>query len=180
MVKPWESDVRLAVQPVQELTAQDRAAIAELGKGDLDVHPMLRQLQWAEPRWRVILRIGGEIVSGIALVDRVVQVGEERILVVGVGDVATLPAWRRKGLAGRCLEAATAFMRDETEGEFGHLFCADRLVPYYARHGWEVVRGPSLVQAPWGTEVFPEETMILALRGRPWPAGIIDLEGLPW
>ena len=180
MVAGGEPVLTLSVPRAADLTAAEREAVAELGKGDLNVHPLLARLQWSPPDWRVLLRRGDEVVSGLMIVEREIRAGERRVKVAGVGDVATLPQWRRQGYAGMVLERAGAFMRDELDAEFGHLFCAPGLVPYYARFGWLRVDGPSYVQAPWGVETFPEETMVLPLRGTAWPPGEMDLEGLPW
>ncbi len=175
-----EPALTLSVLRVADLTPAEREAVAELGKGDLNVHPMLERLKWAAPHWRVLLRRGDEIVSGLGIVEREVVAGERRVKVAGVGDVATLPQWRRRGYAGLVLERAAAFMRDELDAEFGHLFCAPNLVAYYSRFGWVRVEGPAHIEAPWGPEIFPEETMVLPLRGADWPPGDMDLDGLPW
>lgn len=163
-----------------DLSPEEESAVAELGKGALNVHPLLSRLAWSKADWRVLLRRGDEIVSGLMMVEREIRAGERRLRVAGVGDVATLPQWRRRGYAGLVLERAAAFMRDELDAEFGHLFCAPSLVAYYSRFGWVRVEGPAHIEAPWGPEVFPEETMVLPLRGTDWPPGEMDLEGLPW
>lgn len=162
------------------LTPQEREAVVELGKGDVTVHPILTRLVWSTPNWRVMLRRGDEIVSGLMLVEREIRVGDRRVKVAGVGDVGTLPQWRRRGYAGLVLERAAAFMRAELDADFGHLFCVSSLVPYYGRFGWLRVEGPAHIQAPWGPAIFPEETMVLPLRGTTWPPGEMDLKGLPW
>ena len=98
----------------------------------------------------------------------------------GVGGVATSPRWQRRGLAQQLMEKAAAFMRADMGVEFGLLVCGDHMVPYYSRLGWQVVPGPLLVEQPQGKIIFPTTTMVLPLTGKPWPAGTIDLCGLPW
>ncbi|NPV09779.1 MAG: GNAT family N-acetyltransferase [Anaerolineae bacterium] len=172
--------VQVEVRPAEELTEAEQRAVEELGGGDLNVHPLLAQLEWAPAHWRVLVRAGGKVVSGLKLVEREVWVGQRRVPVVGVGDVATLPAWRHRGLASLALARAGEFICHQSSARFGLLFCAGNLLGFYQRLGWRRVAGPTFVQAPWGKVRFPEETMILECGSEEWPPGEIDLEGLPW
>ena len=78
------------------------------------------------------------------------------------------------------MERAAVFMRDELKVEAGLLICSDQRVPYYGRLGWQVVAGSLLTDQPQGKVVMTVNTMALLWGERLWPAGPIDLCGLPW
>lgn len=170
---------RVELLGADELTPAQQRAVEELGGGELDVHPMLARLEWAPDHWRVLVSVDGEVVSGLKLVEREISVGGARVMVVGVGDVATRTAWRRRGLASLALARAGEFICGGASDRYGLLFCAPGLVGFYGRLGWKRIAAPAFVQAPWGRVQFPEETMVLEC-GQRWPEGEVDLEGLPW
>ena len=138
------------------------------------------QYQWGENDWSLLLRTENEIVCHVGLVDRTITVGGRPVRVGGVGAVATAPAWQRRGCARQLMETAAAFMRDELHVAAGLLICGDSRVPYYGRLGWQAVPGPLLVDQPQGKVVLPTNIMVLLFSETPWPAGPIDLCGLPW
>ena len=139
-----------------------------------------RQYQWTTNDWSLLLKVEGEAVSHVGIVERTVAVAGQPIRVGGVGAVATAPRWQRRGLARQLMEKAAAFMRADLRVEFGLLVCGDHMLPYYGRLGWQVAPGPLLVEQPQGKIILPTNTLVLPLAGKPWPAGTIDLCGLPW
>ncbi len=139
-----------------------------------------RQYQWAGDDWCLLLKAAGEIASHVGVVDRTVTVAGAPVKVGGVGGVATLPRWQRRGLAAQLMQAAAPFMRDALHAEFGLLVCGEPRLAYYGRLGWQQVAGPLLVDQPGGQVLLPAQIMVLPLVGRPWPPGLIDLCGLPW
>jgi GNAT superfamily N-acetyltransferase len=65
----------------------------------------------------------------------------------GLGSVFTFPASRRKGYGGRVVEAATAHIR-ASGADLGLLFTWDALKGFYARSGWEALRGAPMPEGP--------------------------------
>jgi len=138
-------------------------------------------LEWTdEADWRVWLEIEGEIVSFLIIVVREARVGETPVRLAGIGGVATHPAHQRRGYAAQVMDAAAVFMRDSLRVDFGHLLCSPDLLPYYARFGWQAVEGPLLVDQPGGKISLDHIHMILPCASDLWPAGTLDLCGLPW
>jgi aminoglycoside 2'-N-acetyltransferase I len=135
---------------------------------------------WSEPDWHVLVRVGGEWVTHVDIVERVGAVACRPVRLGGIGGVTTLPEWRSRGFASAALENAAAFMRDELRVEFGLLVCDDAMVPFYRRLGWEVVEGPLTFDQPGGKVTYPDVTMVLPCGESEWPEGTIDLCGLPW
>lgn len=138
------------------------------------------QYQFAEPTWYVLVQVRGEIVSQVAIFERIATVNGIPIRIAGVGGVATLPEWRRRGFASAALAGAAGFARDKIGAEFGLLICGPGLVPWYRKAGWREVSGPLIFDQPSGKVTFEDVVMILQLRNLRWPEGVIDLCGLPW
>lgn len=137
-------------------------------------------LTWTEEEdWRVWLEVDGQIVSCLTIVERTAEVTGSSMRLGGVGGVATLPARQRQGYAAQVL-AATAEFLGTLPVDFGLLFCSPQLVPFYARAGWHAVPGPLLIDQPQGKIMLAMDYMVLPCTGSPWPAGTLDLCGLPW
>jgi predicted acetyltransferase len=66
--------------------------------------------------------------------------GGETYKVYGVSGVFTYPAFRKEGFGAQIVEAATRHI-DASDADFALLFCLPELEAFYARHGWEVMRG---------------------------------------
>jgi hypothetical protein len=86
------------------------------------------------------------------------------------------------------MAAAAAFLRDElvpprveAPAAFGLLLCRPELERFYAPMGWRAVPGPLVFEQPGRQITWPLSVMVWPCRpGREWPAGTIDLCGLPW
>jgi aminoglycoside 2'-N-acetyltransferase I len=137
-------------------------------------------IQWASHEWMALGRLDGELVTQLCLLKREIIVGGEKVWVTGIGGVATHSNWRRRGLASQLLHASEAFMLYEIHAPFGLLICADETQPVYARCGWQTV-AKSLTFVQDGQRCNLETcVMILPLVNQSWPAGEINLCGLPW
>lgn len=176
---------RIEVRRYESLSEVARRAVAGMEGGETTIDPRLAGFRWAPAHWYVLLWVragasGEELASSIKIVERTATAGEERLRLGGIGDVATVPLWRRRGFASAALAEAGRFICEEMGVDFGLLFCDEALLSFYGRLGWQRVAGPTLVQVPWGRVPFPEETMVLPCRRHLWPEGTIDLDGLPW
>ncbi len=89
---------------------------------------------------------GPTIVSHAAVVPRHLAVGGRSLQAGYVEAVATLPAWRRQGIATRLMEDAASYIRDTFE-----LGAMSADVPaFYARLGWQPWEGQLFVREPSG------------------------------
>lgn len=169
----------IIIKANSDVTAEENRRldnISDLAYGEDDSN-----LAWTDEQdWRVWLEIDGEIVSFLTIIQREARVGETPVRLGGVGGVATHPAHQRKGYAAQVMSAAGAFMHDTLHVDFGHLLCSPELLPYYARFGWQPVEGPLLVDQPGGKISLDHIHMILPCASEHWPAGTLDLCGLPW
>jgi GNAT superfamily N-acetyltransferase len=168
------------IHATRQLAAADRQGLDVLFKSTFDADDWGEQYQWGEDNWTLLLKAENEIVCHVGVVDRTITVGGRPWRVGGLGGVATAPAWQRRGCARQLMETAAAFLRDELRVAAGLLICGDERVAYYSRLGWQWVPGPLLIDQPQGKVVLPCNIMVLLFGETAWPAGPIDLCGLPW
>jgi GNAT superfamily N-acetyltransferase len=135
---------------------------------------------WSSSDWLVIGRVDGKIVSIVGMLVREALVGDLPVKLGGIGGVATLPDYRSRGLASALLRESTRFLRDVLKVDFGLLVCEEARIPFYGKLGWQAVPGPLVFDQPGGKITWNEPVMVLPVLKTDWPAGTIDLCGLPW
>jgi aminoglycoside 2'-N-acetyltransferase I len=136
--------------------------------------------QWRPKTRHIYVEEDGRVVGHVGLLEESVLAGGTKVRVCGVGGVVTRPEAQQRGHAGRAMRRAEQFMRDETDAEFGMLYCRDELIPFYAALGWQLVEGENEFGQPAGPVRSPFNVMVLPLRERQWPAGRVVVAGLPW
>lgn len=136
-------------------------------------------LKLSRPQWYGFLSHEGRWVSMLEIVHRPAKVGVEDVRLGLVGAVATLPQARGKGYASVLLRESVGFIGDRLKCDFAWLMCAEDLVPFYERLGWQRVQGPFYFHQPGGRVQGELAAMAFACQGRPWPEGELDLCGLP-
>jgi len=139
-----------------------------------------REFEWSEPDWRVLVWADGQVVSQVAILERVGRVAGQPVKLGGVGGVIALPDWRGRGFTSAALRRTAAFMCQELRVEFGLLVCEEDVVAFYERLGWRVAEGPLTFDQSGGKATWPAAAMVLPCGGREWPEGVIDLCGRPW
>ncbi|HEX8354149.1 MAG TPA: GNAT family N-acetyltransferase [Pyrinomonadaceae bacterium] len=136
--------------------------------------------RWRPKQLHFITEEGGRAVSHVGLVKTTVRAGGREVTVGGVGGVVTVPEAQGRRHVHAAMREAAAFMCAELGVEFGMLFCLPRLAPFYARQGWRLVEEEVEVEQPSADVVWPYRVMVLPCGGREWPAGRIEVGGLPW
>jgi GNAT superfamily N-acetyltransferase len=140
----------------------------------------LESEQFSVVDWYLLVSHNDQWVSMLEIVERVATVDSRPVKLVGIGSVTTRPPWRGRGFSSAALQKAAAFMCEELNVEFGLLLCMETVVPFYKRLGWKVVEAPLVYDQPFGKVTSDQVTMVLPCGDRAWPAGPIDLCGLPW
>lgn len=172
-------ELEIEIRATRDLSEEERKHIGEWLWHTFG-SPEAAEYEWATPDWHVLVRVDGELVSHVEVVERVGTVDGRPVKLGGIGGVVARPQWRGRGLASLAMEKATAFMRDALGVEFGLLVCGEDMVAFYRRLGWEVVEGPMMCDQPGGKVTFIGVTMVLPVADKAWPEGTIDLCGLPW
>lgn len=117
---------------------------------------------------------------------RTMSVGNEDVVIAGVGGVLVSPSERGTALGRRLMAAAAESMRRAGGIDFGYLGCREAVVPFYAACGWTRIEAAETyvdrVSGEAVTDAPGPPLMIVGIE-RPiesWPAGGIDLRGRPW
>ena len=142
-------------------------------------------IAWASHEWMALGCLDDgttpdALATQLCLLKREILVGGEPVWVAGVGGVATRPEWQRHGLASQLLRAAQTFMRAEIRVPFGLLICADERQHFYAGCGCQSVASTLNFSQDGRQRALKTCVMVLPLADQVWPAGEIDLRGLPW
>ena len=170
-----QGDLRPELQ--QEIDALDRLAFGDI---TLEDDPEFPPIQWAIPDWMALGYLQGQIVTQLCIPKREITVGSEQVWVAGLGGMATHPKFQHRGLGSALLAATEVFMRETVQVPFGLLICADRTCPFYELSRWQAVAHFLYFTQDQQRRIMDPSVMILQLTDRPWPAGEIDLCGLPW
>lgn len=160
------------------MTDEERHTLFEWGKNIFGVEDML--YQWRPKVWHFFVEDEDRVVSHVGVLEAVVRAGDTEVKVGGIGGVVSLPEVQGRGHIHAAMQRAAEFMRDELQVEFGMLFCLPRLVPFYARQGWQLLEESVEFEQPSGPVISPFRSMVLSWDGREWPAGKINVGGLPW
>lgn len=108
-----------------------------------------------------LAEVGGRIVAHAAVVERRLEVDGRPLRAGYVEAVATLPAWRRQGIATRLMTAANRWIA--ARYEVGALSAAAPRL--YERAGWEPWAGPLGVRTRDGVVASdPEAEQVMVLR----------------
>ncbi len=137
---------------------------------------------WATPAWSAMVKADQRVVAHVGIIYRVVQVGQIRVPVGGIGGVMTLSEWRGRGYARAMLAEATAFIATQLWAPFALVICPSADAGFYAHLGWSVAKGPVTCEQPGGPVLLAHEVaMFLPCQGdAAWPSGSLDLRGIPW
>jgi hypothetical protein len=145
-----------------------------------------RQSWWhCVPVYRVLGRdIRGSIVAHAAVVERIVNVGDDslKVLVAGVQGFCISQDCRGTGLSNRMMLTAM----EEASGrgfDAGLLFCVDKVEAVYGRMGWHKLNSNvHMLDEEKGKTAIPAKniTMFYPLGKRKFPPGDIDLSGTDW
>lgn len=123
---------------------------------------------------------GDDLISLVAITDRVIRVGDHSVRVGGIGDVSTVEARRGQGHASSLLREAARFMFTDLGVDFGMLFCGENRIPFYTHLGWRLIQRPADWTDDSGITHTEPHFMILAPNGAAWPDGAVDLCGGDW
>lgn len=175
-------ELSIFTKHAHELSAEENAQLDELdhlafSEDELDQED---DISWEPSILHFYGKIDGRIVSNVGVIRREIKVGDRMFVIGGIGGVATLPQFRRRGYARLLLEQADKYLKEQPEILFGMLFCAPGKVNYYAQSGYVEVRNPLYVHIKNERKLFKDVKMILQISHIPWPEGDVDVLGSPW
>ena len=163
-----------------ELPAERMLQIEAAIQSEFAPFAIVRETRWATPEWTVMILDRDELAAFYNIVERSVSIDGVSVRVAGLNNLVTLPAHRGRGIASRLLRETQEHWFDSLGAECGLLLCADALLAFYSRLGWEKVGACVSYAQPGGSRTWAAHCMALDPRGKAGAAGAIDLCGLPW
>lgn len=138
------------------------------------------------PEWVICLTDGNSnVVSHMAIVERTVKVGTERIpvTVAGLQGVFVRPQWRKNGF----VDYMMGIMLEEAKNrgtDAGLLFCKPEIEQkVYGRFGWRKIDVNFILTDDKGVKSIrhPKDIgMAIPLNIDSFPCGDVDLNGMDW
>ena len=164
------------INSVADLSSVERKKLEEWFQEEFGNRPY----KWAAPNWYVTAWIDRILIGRAGIIERDVLVGQSTLRVGGISGIITRSKWRRLGVASTIIDKAVTFIKDELGAQFSLLLSKEEVAPLYTRLGWKPVEGPTTFEQPSGPTTYPKLTMVIPCSDYKWPAGTIDLCGLPW
>ena len=169
----------MEIRVIENLSDEERRRIFGWGEDIFGAQAL--DISWRPKDWHIIVDDDGQAMSHVGLLQHTVFVDEQPVKVGGVGGVATALDAQRKGYARHALRYAEDFMCNEWGVDFGFLFCFERLRPFYESLGWSAIKHPIEIDQPSGKIIMsPMMAMSLPCREKTWPAGVVNLDSMPW
>lgn len=169
--------------PLAEMTAELQSqfdALDRLAFDQVEEDHELESIHWAAPDWMAMGFLNGQLVTQLCIPKREILAGSARVWVAGIGGMSTHPDFQHQGWGSGLLAATRTFMRDTVQVPFGLLICADQTQPFYEHSGWQHAADFLYFTQEHQRRLLKTSVMVLSLTGLAWPAGEIDLCGLPW
>jgi GNAT superfamily N-acetyltransferase len=163
-----------------ELPGERRQQLVDAANVEFARFDLVRETQWAQPDWSYLALEGDELAAFYNLVERTVNIDGIPVRVAGLNNLVTLPAWRSRGLGSRLLRETEAQWFDSLGAEAGLLLCADALLPFYSRLGWQKADARVTYAQPGGSRIWAANCMLLDARRKMAAIHEIDLCGFPW
>ena len=166
------------IRYAEAVTEEERQALFFWGKDIFGIEDA--NYRWRPKDYNFITEEGGRPLSHVGVIKTMVSVGGRQLTVGGVGGVVTVPEAQGRHLVHAAMRQAAEFICRELGADFGMLFCLPRLEPFYARQGWQTLEDEAEVEQPAGKIVWPYRVMVRPCGERVWPAGRVEVGGLPW
>lgn len=137
-----------------------------------------RDKEWSPISWHVIAYAGdGHPVGHIGFDSFMILVDSVEHRIIGVGGVVVRPEYQGQRIPTRLFRE----LHDQGVRHLGTeafaLFCPDRLVSYYERHGYRLHHG-EVRFLQWGEKVTSPFRFMH--RGSVTPEGLVELMTAPW
>jgi GNAT superfamily N-acetyltransferase len=167
--------------PDQLLQEADRIAIERACDAAFHDFALQRTTVWAPPELWFVERGADGLDGFVGLLWREVIADTTPVRVGGIASLVVDPDRRGTGLGARLLDRALAEMRATPMVAAGLLLCAEKLVPFYARLGWQRVT-TQVRCMQHGVEIdWPAAAMQRPLVAAGAAASAtLRLNGLPW
>ena len=175
--------LQIVFEEWRQLAASEKAQVEEVDTLAFKTQPQeaaIAWVEWASPTALFLGKLDGRVVSIVGILKRVIKVGKESVRVAGVGGVATHPDFRCRGYARQLVDAAGAWIKQQSGCSFGLLFCSIEKLVYYGKSGWISVTNPLYIEQKGERLPLNSPKMVLPVGDAIWPMGEVDIQGKPW
>lgn len=129
---------------------------------------------------RVMIEADGDVVCHVGIYRRTGTWNGRKVVIGGIGGVATREDCRGRGYATLAINAAIHTLTEERATDFGMLFCEPHNATLYEKLGWQTFDGTVYAEQPGGRTPFTAMAPYVFKIKRLLREGTIDLCGLPW
>lgn len=166
------------IRYTEALTEEERQALFGWGEDIFGLED--RDYCWRPKDYHFITEEDGRPLSHVGIIKTTVGVGGRTVTVGGIGGVVTVPEAQGRRLVHEGMRQAAEFICRELGADFGMLYCLPRLENFYAQQGWQTLADEVEIEQPAGKVVWPYRVMVRPCGERVWPAGRVEVGGLPW
>jgi nodulation protein A len=145
-----------------------------------------RHTFWGGPaEYRLWLECEDKIIAHLGFAKRTICVGEQDVLIAGIGAVATRPDFQGRGLGKQLFAELRKILLTQLSVDFGYLGCREAVIGFYEKAGFTLYRQTVYCLNPyeqqWNYDDGAQMVMPIRKPLTDWNAtGLIDLRGMPW
>lgn len=137
-------------------------------------------IAFAPPDLRVTIDLDWDTVCHVGITRRTGTWNGRKVIIGGIGSVATREDVRGRGYATLAINAAIHTLTEERGTDFGMLFCEPHHAAFYEKLGWQTFNGTVYAEQSGGRTPFTALSPYVFKIKRLLREGTIDLCGLPW
>ncbi len=171
-------DIRLRVIPFDKLSLSETDLIASVVQREFGNIPIVQNHTWASPQIAILATSEKQFLGSVCLIVRQAKFDDQSVPIVGINNLITEAAARKNGVGGKLVEEAIKQASEYLKAKAVVLFCADELVAFYAKFGFQKVECDVWIDQPTGRRKWPSNCLVHTKQ--PLPSRIIDLCGFPF
>ncbi len=153
---------------------------------------IVNKYKWSIPSYTVYIEEDSQVASFVNLIERKVlfyypqpEKNDEQgktisIKIVGINNLITKPKYRNKGYASKLLKEVKHFAFDKLGYEYALLLCADEMIEYYEKNGWNKIDGELYFEQDGEEIKWESNFMILQKNALCELPQTVNLCGYPW
>lgn len=135
--------------------------------------------------YRLWLEQDNQMIAHLGFAKRNIRVGEQEVLIAGVGAVATHPEFQGRGVGKQLFAELRKILLTRLPVDFAFLECREAVIVFYEKAGFTLHQQTTYCFHPgkqaW---IYDEGAKMVMPIHKPlgeWNAnGLIDLRGMPW
>jgi nodulation protein A len=135
--------------------------------------------------YRLWLEQDQTMIAHLGFARRIIRVGEQEVLIAGVGAVATHPDFQGQGVGRQLFAELKKILLTQLPVDFAFLECREAVIGFYEKAGFTLHRQTVYCfhpdQKKWIFDEGAKMVMPIHETLEAWDAnGLIDLRGMPW